>query len=563
MKHIFLWILLPLFQIQLSGQTITVPTDHFSIDTEKKMIVINQSVNIINSNHPQAKQTLYLDANYQLTSSVNEFATGQSYLVKNQITNTEFALYFTQLPIIKIDCDTEIPDEPRVLSHFTMVESNGNKTDSKLGIEVRGGSSQSYPKKSYRIEFWADDKGEETLDYQLLGMRSDDDWNLQAMYNEPLRLRNKTSFELWREINTLYYQSSEPEAINGVRMEYAELFLNSSYKGIYAVGERIDRKQLKLKKHNGKIRGELYKGVSWGAPTFTDLPPFKNGDVRWSGFEYDYPDEIAPQWNNLFGFVDFVINAENNVFYANYKSKVQPDNAVDYYIFLNLLNAVDNAGKNIYTARYNANEPYFFVPWDLDGVFGRYYDGSRYDSVTMQLSNGLYNRLWEDRATDGFYAKIKQRWSDLRKTVITPESIYNRFFEHYSYLKQNGTYEREKLAWKNYVFDENELNYILDWTERRIAYLDKLFALNDDTQVPSISKQNIKIYPNPVTDLLWVEVEENADLIISIYSMTGQLLIQQPIQHQSFISLKNLSQGIYFYRIESSNASYSGKIIKK
>ena len=114
------------------------------------------------------------------------------------------------------------------------------------------------------IEFWTDNIGNETQNHALLGMTNDDDWNLQAMYNEPLRIRSKTNNDLWRMINSLHYQNQEPEAINGVRIKYVELFINNEYRGLYCLGEKVNRKQLKLKKHNGNIRGELYKGISWG-----------------------------------------------------------------------------------------------------------------------------------------------------------------------------------------------------------------------------------------------------------------------------------------------------------
>src|SRR5690606_26557681 len=102
--------------------------------------------------------------------------------------------------------------------------------------------------------------------------------------------------------------TAEPNAVTGVAMEYAELFVNGSYQGIYALSERIDRKQLKLKKYNGSIRGQLYQGVSWGAPTFSFAPPYNDSLRSWSGFEYKYPTEVT-EWFFLHEFVDFVINA--------------------------------------------------------------------------------------------------------------------------------------------------------------------------------------------------------------------------------------------------------------
>jgi hypothetical protein len=79
-------------------------------------------------------------------------------------------------------------DEPKVPAMFTMIESDSNTTTSDIGIEIRGGSTQIFSKKSYKIVFRDNALPQNNKDVSLLGMRSDDDWDLQAMANEPLRM---------------------------------------------------------------------------------------------------------------------------------------------------------------------------------------------------------------------------------------------------------------------------------------------------------------------------------------------------------------------------------------
>ncbi len=104
--------------------------------------------------------------------------------------------------------------------------------------------------------------------------------------------------------------------------------------GIYALGEQVDKKQLKLKSFNGSIRCEFYKGISWGASTFTELPQYDNNNRIWSGFEMKYPkeDDIT-DWSNLYNFVDFVINSSEINFEDNIIDKFNINNAIDYFIF--------------------------------------------------------------------------------------------------------------------------------------------------------------------------------------------------------------------------------------
>ena len=50
----------------------------------------------------------------------------------------------------------EIVDEPKINADLTVVE-NKNETNFKIGIEIRGSSSQMFPKKSYGFESWDED----------------------------------------------------------------------------------------------------------------------------------------------------------------------------------------------------------------------------------------------------------------------------------------------------------------------------------------------------------------------------------------------------------------------
>lgn len=96
------------------------------------------------------------------------------------------------LPIIYIDTQgTAIGQDARTSATITIVHSS--QADSlllpshRIGIKVRGKTSAGYPKKSYSIEF-VDSTNIET-DVQLIEMRSDDDWILDAMYIDQARMR--------------------------------------------------------------------------------------------------------------------------------------------------------------------------------------------------------------------------------------------------------------------------------------------------------------------------------------------------------------------------------------
>lgn len=557
MKHLPLLLLAILcVNTNLRSNTLIVNSNMYGIDHNNKLIVINQPIEEINSAINESLNTIQLDDEYKLEQSTTHLEIGHPYTVTQLSSDKKYKLYLTELPLIHINTDNIIVDEPRVLAHFRLTEGNGTEVSSNIGIEYRGAFSQTYPKKSFRIEFWEGEDDAITKDVSLLGLRSDDDWNLQAMYNEPLRIQSKTSNDLWREINSLYYQDKEPEAINGIRMEYAELFVNGDYRGVYCVGERVDRKQLKLKKYKKEVRGELYKGVAWQGTVYTSCPDYDNDLDIWAGFEYDYPDEIPIDWSRLHGYVNFVVNSTKSKFNAGYESQIVVSNAIDYFIFLNLIRATDNTGKNLYVAKYTNKDPYFFVPWDLDGVFGTIWNGTREDITTDILTNGLYKRLV---VNSNFQSQLNNRWSHLRNSkVIDSERLMNMLKKNHSYLEMNAVYEKEIIAWEMGFLDLGELDYIETWIKKRIDYLDKYFSYTPQSIIPSEGDSNITFFLNPQSRHLVVNTNYTDLLTIRVYNLYGQSIKTVYSENKQCIEIPydDISNGIY-------TISFSGKDLLK
>ncbi|MFT3737670.1 MAG: CotH kinase family protein [Breznakibacter sp.] len=542
-----------------------IPDNQYCVDHPKKLVVCNANVNLVSQQLASQNELFRFDAEYRWIDDEKLVGIGIPYKILNTTNDEKYTLFFTRLPIVTITTEHTIQDTPKVPANFRLVETDQNEVVSPIGIEYRGGWSQTLPKKSLEIEFWQDGTGNETLEYSLLGMTAKDDWNLQAMYNEPMRIRSKTNNELWRKIHTIYYQESEPDAVNGIGMEYAELFLNGDYQGVYCIGEKVKRKQLKLKKYNGNIRGELYKGIGWGASTFTSLPAMVYNTDLWGGFELKYPDEVL-DWSPIYAFVDFVVNSPDEDFYAQYRSKFHLGNAVDYFIFLNLLRATDNAGKNVYIAKYNTGDPYFYVPWDLDGTFGTIWTGLRENITDDLLTNGFYLRLLNDYSPDGFKERLTNRWNELRQDIITHENIMGMFSSNLDILIENGIYEREHMAWTDYNFDLDHLDYLSQWTTNRLNYLDGAFGLTQGpTQTPESGTRPLLaaiVFPNPASDKLSIVMPQGETGHATLYNAFGQAMVVQELKEISNdIDLLHIANGIYVLEIIKSSGRQTTKII--
>lgn len=90
-------------------------------------------------------------------------------------------------------------------------------------------------------------------------------------------------------------------------------------------------------------------------------------------------------------------------------------------------------------------------------------------------------------------------------------------------------------------------------------------ALANGLSVPSFSENDFMVYPNPTSDFVSVTLpKESGVKTITIFNVLGQKVLDKNISSQlPTISLKTLSSGMYFYKIESNGFSKSGKIIKQ
>ena len=476
----------------------------------------------------------------------------------------------SSMPTITIVTDGPIVNSPAVHGTITVDDHNGTVIEMHGGFKIRGTSSQQYDKKSYRVELWADETGTEMIDTTFLGLRSDDDWNLEALWAQPLRLRDKVANELWMEMYQLPYQENEPKALPGIRMKYVDLYVNGTYVGVYALTERMDRKQLGLRKYNGNLRGLLFKGNGSGAPTFEDLPAYDNTLDTWGNYEWIYPNEsdAVIDWSALYSFTNFVMNATNTAFYSQYSTMFDVQNAIDYFLFINVLKAMDNMGRNLFVARYKKSSEFLYMPWDLDAIWGLDTDGNQTNNATGFMTNGFYDRLLNDCGANGFAVMTQDRYNALRTTVLNREHIMELVRNQYEELLADGAYDREHEAWPDYSVDESQLDYMSAWLDARFAYLDEEINSacgtwsSDEVEEPD----RVEVFPNPAKDQLYIRFSETPSnvVVVRLYDMTGRLVYTATSTDQVLsIPIQQFRSGIYTILIQQNENQFVNHLIVK
>lgn len=370
-------------------------------------------------------------------------------------------------------------------------------TISLIKAKWRGGSTNTADKhkRNYKIKS-INFKGK-SQDISLLGMREDNNWIMDAGQIDLFRLRNRIATEIWNDFATKpYYASKEPKAKSGVTGKVVEVILNNEYRGIYSLTEAMDRKELKLKKHDDKnqeFHGQLWKVSSWDKATFWDIDKdYDNTQETWHAFETKYPDidDVNPtDYSPLYEAIDFVVNSNDETFKKEAGDYFDIPVLIDYQLFLETLKPVDNNGKNMYWGIYDVakSKKLTLAIWDLDASVGQDWHCSTplhpdyvLPNTDLGVKDGfnLYHRL-SSLNVDNYNEKVASRYQELRKTYFSEENLISRYQGYYDMLVKSGAASREECKWSKdsdiggYPLNfKSEIEYIKNWIINRLNYLD-------------------------------------------------------------------------------------------
>jgi aldose sugar dehydrogenase len=84
------------------------------------------------------------------------------------------------------------------------------------------------------------------------------------------------------------------------------------------------------------------------------------------------------------------------------------------------------------------------------------------------------------------------------------------------------------------------------------AYTGPLLAINDNSDKPTVVKNLVKIYPNPVSNILYVQgkKEMRKPLLVQLYDINGKLVnVTTSYKNNFSIDISSLSKGIYTFKL--------------
>ncbi|MFT5185051.1 MAG: spore coat protein H [Flavobacteriales bacterium] len=419
----------------------------------------------------QDYSTIYFDGKLLVNGEFNNLGTVETnkeytVIIETSDSSKEFLLTFTDLPIVQIITPNSITDDPKTIGRIIVnyAELDRESDQYFIGLEHRGGSSLAYQKKSIGCSLKGSVDLDDDVSNSFFDMKSNNDWILDAMWVDKARIRNLTSFELWKSMGGVDHF--------GIEGRVVELYMNNDHQGVYSLNENINTEWLS----HSSVPDVLYKAVEWesGATRFETYVDNPSSSAYWDGWEQKHPDpQMEINWEPLNSLRRHVVNETDEVFVENISSKIELDLFVDYYLFLNLVSAADNTGKNTFLYRESGEEKFNLIPWDLDGSWGLDWDGAHVGFTTI-LSNHLFDRLLETNAGD-FRNKVKLRWSALRSDVFSNAGLENLFTHNFNLVGASGVIQIENDSWGSAIDIEQEQDYLFEWLEGRLPFLDAYF----------------------------------------------------------------------------------------
>lgn len=132
------------------------------------------------------------------------------------------------------------------------------------------------------------------------------------------------------------------------------------------------------------------------------------------------------------------------------------------------------------------------------------------------------------------------------------------------YVKNQLGYDMQDLKINVAVAISSNLKYILAWTQTKTGMKITRIQLPENflaTQSPVI-KNEVKLYPNPVTDVLNIDSKDKVESV-KIYNAAGQLVNQSKLDANKKINVASLTTGVYNVNVTTDKGSQTYKVIKK
>jgi CotH kinase protein len=318
----------------------------------------------------------------------------------------------TKLPLVAIRAAKAIPDDPKAPARVRVIDRTGRRANrpsdpgnvysGRAGIELRGHSSQLFPKKQYGLELR--DRSGDGRDAALLGMPADDDWVLSANYSDKSLMRNALAYRTARTVFGRYAPQTR----------HVELILNGRYRGVYVLTQRIELGEGRVEAEDGWMLELVFGYQAHGERHFKSPR---------TGRPLIFTDPDEPGRRHARAIRRDVVRFERALYGKRFRhprrgwrARLDRSAAVDYVLLQELFGNQDAFHASTYFHRPPGGPIVLGPIWDFDIAMGNTTLDSFRTPPGWHLGSRPYvERLYRDRR---FVRAMASRWRQLRRAGL-------------------------------------------------------------------------------------------------------------------------------------------------
>ncbi|MBL1281430.1 MAG: CotH kinase family protein [Fluviicola sp.] len=513
----------------------------------------------------------------------------------------------SNLPIVVITTPVgqSIQDDPRIICNMGIIDNGFNvrnyltdpftNYDGRIEIEIRGSTSQQYPKKGYGFE--TQDSLGANLQVAILGMPPENDWILNGPYPDKTMIRNALTFDL--AIKMGHYASD---------YRFCELVIDGDYRGVYIMMERIkqDLNRVNIAELSvpnlwsdtltggyivkvDKLTGEV--GYSW-ISNYDNEVIFQFHDPEFdemNSLQASYMENAIVEFEDAINGPDF---ADPNL---GYPSLIETQSFYDFFILQELGRTVDGYRSSSFLHKdkdgFAWNAKLVAGPmWDFNLSYGNadYCDadlttGWQYNFNNVCNFSTSIPFWWGKLLQSPTYANgLQCRWQELRAGPLSTANMQNFIDSVANYIQEGRirNFQRwpiigQYVNWNGFVGQtyQEDLDYLKTYVANRANWIDNNLPGICDLSVSEneFEAEYHKIWPNPTSGKLnlGISLFQQGKVAFVVHDMTGKVVAKKNLgeynigTHAFDLGDLNLKSGSYVYSVLVNNELiYSGKLMR-
>ena len=353
------------------------------------------------------------------------------------------------------------------------------------GVEIRGSSSATDPKKSYSIEFR--NTQYDGIDFAPFGLPLESDWVLTANYKDRTYLKNAYMYHLWGKTGKY-----------SPRLRFVEVVINGDYQGLYAFTEKIkhgnnrvdisdlyptdtDPSETSATSITG---GYLIEGSRENSDFIASYPSWQSaypsskigaGDKM--AFDCKYPkDPVVAQFNYIKSYMDNFEAALKGANFSNptsgFRKYIDEQSFVDNFVLQEYSIHLDIFSRSQYFYKDKGQKLVASPLWDTSAGLTNwetYTNDWRFSCAGCDARFFWAERLMEDCQ---FKNKVIDTYKDFRRTFLTQAKITSYIDSIVTIISPAAARDITKWPYSGVATFAGEITKLKTFTQNRLTWVD-------------------------------------------------------------------------------------------